>query len=106
MKRIILILSLIVCSSLYTGHSLCAQTLQSPDGRFTMQFALNDKGRPSYRLTLDGKEVIGKSGLGLELKKEQATLPLPISSTTLGPVLLPANTNTSRVSNKKTSATI
>ena len=72
MKRIILILSLIVCSSLYTGHSLCAQSLQSPDGRFTMQFALNDKGRPSYRLTLDGKEVIGKSGLGLELKKEQA----------------------------------
>ena len=68
MKRIFLIFSfyhLLI-------FSLVAQTLQSPDGHFAMHFALNGQGRPTYRLTLDGQEVIGTSGLGLELKKEQA----------------------------------
>ena len=47
-----------------------AQDLKSPDGRFTMHFALNEQGRPTYQLSFEGKEVIKTSALGLELKKE------------------------------------
>ncbi|MBP5513217.1 MAG: glycoside hydrolase family 97 protein [Bacteroidaceae bacterium] len=49
-----------------------AQDLKSPDGRFTLHFALNEQGRPTYQLSFEGKEVVRTSGLGLELKKEQA----------------------------------
>ncbi len=52
--------------------SLSAQRLQSPDGRFEMCFELNTDGRPTYQLTLDGRKVIDTSGMGLELKREQA----------------------------------
>ena len=72
MKRVLTIVTLILHSSLFTLHVLSAQTLQSPDGRLAMHFALNGEGRPTYRLELDGRAVIGTSGLGLELKREQA----------------------------------
>lgn len=49
-----------------------AQDMKSPDGRFTLHFALNAQGRPTYQLSFEGKEVVKTSGLGLELKKEEA----------------------------------
>lgn len=41
--------------------------LQSPDGRFLLQFNLED-GIPVYQLSLEGQKVIDKSRLGLEIK--------------------------------------
>lgn len=49
-----------------------AQDMKSPDGRFTLHFSLNAQGRPTYQLSFEGKEVVKTSGLGLELKKEEA----------------------------------
>lgn len=47
-----------------------AQELQSPSGNFAMQFSLTDDGIPTYRLTLDEKEVIAPSQLGFTFKPQ------------------------------------
>jgi hypothetical protein len=47
-----------------------AQELHSPDKNFTLRFALQNGGAPTYLLTYKGKEVIRPSKLGLELKKD------------------------------------
>ncbi|MBB6463061.1 glycoside hydrolase family 97 protein [Flammeovirga kamogawensis] len=44
-----------------------AQTLKSPSGNFTMEFALTSNGTPTYKLELDGEPIIKESKLGLEL---------------------------------------
>ncbi|MFC3551990.1 glycoside hydrolase family 97 protein [Lysobacter cavernae] len=46
-----------------------AQTLplRSPDGRIEVEFALDDRGTPGYRIAFDGREVIALSALGLDL---------------------------------------
>ncbi|MBQ3636252.1 MAG: glycoside hydrolase family 97 protein [Bacteroidales bacterium] len=44
--------------------------LSSPDARFEMTFYVDGEGRPTYSLSMDGKEVIRPSHLGYELKKE------------------------------------
>lgn len=51
-----------------------AQQLKSPDGNFTMDFALQNGGVPSYSLTYKGKTVIKPSKLGLELKNDKKSL--------------------------------
>ena len=51
-----------------------AQQLKSPDGNFTMDFALQNGGVPSYSLTYKGKAVIKPSKLGLELKNDKKSL--------------------------------
>jgi alpha-glucosidase len=37
----------------------------SPDGRIAVDVTLNDEGRPSYAVSLEGKPVVQPSGLGL-----------------------------------------
>ncbi len=64
--------SLFILILLCLTSGVWAQGLESPDRRLSMQFALNAQGRPTYQLTFDGKEIIKTSGLGLELKKEEA----------------------------------
>ncbi len=49
-----------------------AQTLKSPDGRFTLTFSIDSKGCPTYQLQLEGQDVVKPSTLGFELKKETA----------------------------------
>ncbi|MFD1755643.1 glycoside hydrolase family 97 protein [Rufibacter sediminis] len=44
-----------------------AQDLKSPNGKFTMTFALLGNGSPTYTLTYKGKQVIKPSKLGFEL---------------------------------------
>ena len=44
-----------------------AQTLNSPGGKYQMNFSLSGDGSPIYTLTYKGKEVIKPSKLGLEL---------------------------------------
>ena len=60
MKKILFFLSAI----LFTATALKAQTITSPDGRFSLQFELKDSV-PYYSLTFNGKPVINKSKLGL-----------------------------------------
>ncbi len=68
MKRIFLYVFLLALS---VAH---AQKLQSPDGRFTMDFSLASGGTPTYTLTFKGKTVIKPSTLGLELKNDKKSL--------------------------------
>jgi hypothetical protein len=55
-------------------QSVNAQQLKSPDGKFTMDFSLQNDGTPSYSLTFKGKTVIKPSKLGLELKNDKKSL--------------------------------
>lgn len=52
----------------------CAQILQSPAREFSMTFALQTGGVPTYRLSFKGKEVVKTSRLGLELKNDKQSL--------------------------------
>jgi hypothetical protein len=49
------------------------QKLQSPDGKFVMNFSLSDS-TPNYNLTYKGKTIIKPSKLGLELKNDKKSL--------------------------------
>ena len=61
------IVVLILC--LAAGVSAAsAQTLKSPDGRLTMDFALTKTGEPTYRLSLKGRTVVKESKMGFVLK--------------------------------------
>lgn len=51
-----------------------SQQLKSPNGNFTMEFALQNDGTPSYSLNYKSKTVIKPSKLGLELKNEKKSL--------------------------------
>jgi hypothetical protein len=49
-----------------------AQSVESPDKKLSLTFALTPAGEPTYRLSFGGKEVVKKSSLGLELKDQPA----------------------------------
>lgn len=51
-----------------------SQQLKSPNGNFTMEFALQNDGTPSYSLNYKNKTVIKPSKLGLELKNDKKSL--------------------------------
>jgi hypothetical protein len=51
-----------------------SQQLKSPNGNFTMKFALQKDGTPSYNLNYKSKTVIKPSKLGLELKNDKKSL--------------------------------
>nr|WP_315198000.1 glycoside hydrolase family 97 protein [uncultured Flavobacterium sp.] len=51
-----------------------SQQLKSPNGNFTMEFALQNDGTPSYSLIYKNKTVIKPSKLGLELKNDKKSL--------------------------------
>ena len=51
-----------------------AQQLQSPNGNFTMDFALQNDGTPTYSLNYKNKIVVKPSKLGLELKNDTKSL--------------------------------
>ena len=61
------LLTIVISVLSFIAH---AQTLKSPDGRFQLNVSVDQQGRPAYELSFDGKPVILRSGLGLELKKE------------------------------------
>jgi hypothetical protein len=70
MKKIICCLS--VCLTLFVLVN--AQTLQSPGGKFTMAFNLENDGTPEYTLSYKSHMVIKPSKLGLELKNDKQSL--------------------------------
>ena len=49
---------------------MVAKNIQSPNGHFTFNFELNDKGEPVYELLFKGKSIIKPSRLGLFLKND------------------------------------
>lgn len=63
-----------VCLFLFITIIGNAQVLLSPDGKFTMNFSLVEKGKPAYQLLYKEKPVIQESTLGLELKSQEASL--------------------------------
>lgn len=50
--------------------SASAQYLQSPNGNFSFNFKLNEKGEPVYSLTYKRQDVIRSSKLGFEIKDQ------------------------------------
>lgn len=57
---------LLVCS--FLPGMLYAQTMTSPDKNLSLTFSLAENGRPTYQLTYKNKEVVKKSGMGVEVK--------------------------------------
>ena len=49
-----------------------AQNIQSPDGKLSLSFVLTSEGEPTYHLSFQGKPVLQKSRLGIELKEQPA----------------------------------
>lgn len=62
MKKLFLLIALSFANLIF------AQRLKSPDGKFIMDFSVQDGGYPTYKLIYKNKEVIKPSHLGLELK--------------------------------------
>ena len=59
---------LALCCLALLWNTAQAQTIKSPNGQLTLQFALQGDGVPTYHLTYKGRDVIKTSKLGLELK--------------------------------------
>ncbi|MFV5690706.1 glycoside hydrolase family 97 protein [Flavobacterium sp. LT1R49] len=55
-------------------NTVNAQQLKSPNGKFVMEFSLQNDGTPSYSLNYKGKAVVKPSKLGLELKNDKKSL--------------------------------
>ena len=70
MKKCILIV-FVWCSLLTFAY---AQKLKSPNGKFNMEFSLQNDGTPIYTLAYKGKDVIKPSKLGLDLKNDKKSL--------------------------------
>ncbi|WP_294818616.1 glycoside hydrolase family 97 protein [uncultured Flavobacterium sp.] len=70
MKKLIAL----ACLMLAVFGSISAQELKSPNGAFTMKFALQAGGVPTYSLVYKGKDVVKTSKLGLELKNDKKSL--------------------------------
>ncbi|WP_313600653.1 glycoside hydrolase family 97 protein [Epilithonimonas vandammei] len=66
MKKLLLLIALSFVSLVF------AQQLQSPDGKFVMNFSIQSGGFPTYKLNYKGKEIIKPSKLGFELKTKDA----------------------------------
>ena len=54
MKKLYLILAFLLPACFASQ----AQQLKSPDGRFEMNFSLDEKGRPQYDLSIEGRTVV------------------------------------------------
>ena len=69
MKKILCFLLSLCCLT-----NINAQTLRSPNGKFSMAFTLQTGGIPTYSLSFKGAQVIKPSKLGLELMKDKTSL--------------------------------
>ena len=54
------------------GLNAFAQDVQSPNGKLSLSFGLTGDGEPTYQLSFEGKAVVQKSKLGIELKDQPA----------------------------------
>src|SRR5438046_1016640 len=63
------VLSLVVTA---LSFAVGAQTLRSPDGRISLTFKLDNRGRPLYSVNFNNRIVVKDSSLGFELKNQPA----------------------------------
>ena len=62
---------LLLCSSVFFASLLMAETITSPNGKLKVDFNV-ENGKMFYSATLNGKPVLLKSGLGLEVANGQS----------------------------------
>ncbi len=62
------------CTAIVVFGSANAQSLQSHNGKFSLNFSVKDDSIPRYQLTYNGKDVVKLSKLGLELKDDSKSL--------------------------------
>ena len=55
-----------------SGFAAFGQSIQSPDGKLSLSFALSGDGEATYQLSFAGRPVLQKSKLGIELKDQPA----------------------------------
>ena len=67
-KHLLFSICILVIGQIY------GQSITSPDGNLEMEFALSDTGEPTYILNFKESEVIKKSKLGFEIKKDSLSL--------------------------------
>lgn len=65
-------LLLSMCSLLFMAVS--AQKVTSPDGNIVLNFALDEKGVPTYKIDYKGIPVIKESKLGIEMNEENSLM--------------------------------
>ncbi|MFN2511926.1 MAG: glycoside hydrolase family 97 protein [Pyrinomonadaceae bacterium] len=65
-------LAILILFVLLSSINAFAQSIQSPDGKLSLSFALSADGEPTHQLSFGGKPVLQKSKLGLELKDQPA----------------------------------
>ena len=53
-----------------SGIAAFGQSIQSPDGKLSLSFALSGEGEATYQLSFAGRQVLQKSKLGIELKDQ------------------------------------
>ncbi len=68
MKKLLIVLAV------FTAIIGRAQQIKSPDGKFTLDFAVKADGTPTYMLRYKDRTVIAPSKLGLELVKDKKSL--------------------------------
>lgn len=66
MKKLLLLIAISFTSLVF------AQKLQSPNGKFVMNFSVQSGGYPSYQLNYKGKEIVKPSKLGFVLTTKDA----------------------------------
>jgi glucan 1,4-alpha-glucosidase len=71
MKRVtvLLFICLFICLASINAH---AQNIESPDRKLALSFALTGDGEPTYQLSFNGRPVVQKSKLGIQLKDQPA----------------------------------
>jgi glucan 1,4-alpha-glucosidase len=67
MKRLMILLFIWLVSI-----NAYAQNIESPDRKLSLSFALTGAGEPTYQLSFNGKPVVQKSKLGIQLKDQPA----------------------------------
>jgi hypothetical protein len=60
---------LLILLVLFFSLNAVAQEIKSPNGKLSFSFELSGEGEPTYKLSFNGKAVIQKSRLGIELKE-------------------------------------
>ncbi|HSE25778.1 MAG TPA: glycoside hydrolase family 97 protein [Pyrinomonadaceae bacterium] len=60
---------LLILLVLFSSLNAVAQEIKSPNGKLSFSFELSVDGEPTYKLSFNGKAVIQKSRLGIELKE-------------------------------------
>ena len=71
LKKIILAKGLLLAFTAFTAAQQ-TKTIQSPSGKISLSFTLNEQGKPSYSVSSNNKPVVMNSAMGFVLKDAEA----------------------------------